>query len=156
MVTYYHEMSMKILRTCFYAFDLLMVMIVLATILYAVSVDSCWRILFLDIPLFLRFCANILLYRRVWWSIVPIAVFTLLFGIVYTSGFFNLSIFQTANLLATLLGWRSSGIYADFEKYVGMESVLSLIFIWVWLAPIAIYGIQFIREKIYRQWLSLV
>lgn len=51
------------MRRCFYVFDLLMVLIVIATIAHAVVITSYPEILLLDVSVLLRFNTSILLYR---------------------------------------------------------------------------------------------
>lgn len=128
---------MNTFRKGFYAFDILMVLIVIATIAHAAVITSYPEILLLDVSVLLRFNTSILLYRRERWSVAPIVVFTVLFGIAYTCGLFDNAIFRTAELLGIMLG-----------NYVNMKFVLNLIFIWMWFAPVAVYAFQAVRRKL--------
>lgn len=81
---------MKKLCFCFYVFDLLILAVMVFSINHAMTFQSWWPIIFLDIALLLRLAAPFLLCRRVRWRVLPIVAFTAIFGyFVLTDAFHN-------------------------------------------------------------------
>ena len=80
---------METIRKGFYVLDLLVLAILMVCIEHTMVYETEWGFLVLDVALLLRFNITFLLYRRERMSIIPIAIFTVLFGYVVLSGNFQ-------------------------------------------------------------------
>lgn len=137
-------MGINVFRKCFYVSDILMILIVLASLLHcAIEVTGYLEIL-LSSSLLLRINICILLYRREQWSIVPILVYIVFFGIIYTSGIFHESaIMRMAELPEIIIG-----NYVTLDLYAYMKPAIALVFAWMWLAPFFVYVIQTVCKRL--------
>ena len=94
---------MDTLRKGFYVLDLLVLAILMVCIIHTVVYDNEWGFLILDAALLLRFNSTFLLYRKEKMSIVPIVIFTLLFGFAMLSGTFENTIIRMSEYPSIVL-----------------------------------------------------
>ena len=138
---------MNTLRKGFYVIDLLLLLVVVFCINHTVVFVEYWPFVILDIAILLRLNGGILLYRRERWSIFPILVFTLLFGVYYCTGIFNNTMFRMAEYPAIIMGLSDPNVV---EKNICAENILNGIFLWVWLMPVVAYLYQAVRKQTVR------
>ena len=87
---------MDTLRKGFYVLDLLVLALLMVCIEHTMVYETEWGFLILDVALLLRFNCTFLLYRKEKMSLIPITIFTVLFGYVVLSGAFGNTIFRMA------------------------------------------------------------
>lgn len=136
---------MNILRKGLFVIDVLLLLVVVFCISHTLAFVQYWPFLLLDIALLSRFNSVILLYRKEKWSIVPIIVFVILFGVYYCNGIFDNTIFRMAEYPSIVLGTQD---YDVIEKNIIGERILNIIFLWVWLIPVVVYLYQAIRKQL--------
>ena len=85
---------METIRKGFYVLDLLVLALLMVCIEHTVTYETEWGFLVLDVALLLRFNCTFLLYRKEKMSLIPITIFTILFGYVVLSGAFENTIFR--------------------------------------------------------------
>ena len=95
---------METLRKGFYVLDLLVLALLMVCISHTMAYETEWGFLSLDVALLLRFNSTFLLYRRERMSIIPIALFTILFGYVVLSGDFQNTIFRMSEYPSIVFG----------------------------------------------------
>lgn len=94
---------METLRKGFYVLDLLVLALLMVCINHTMAYETEWGFLVLDVALLLRFNCTFLLYRKEKMSIIPIAIFTVLFGYVVLSGDFQNTIFRMSEYPSIVL-----------------------------------------------------
>ena len=111
---------MKTLRKGFYVLDLLVLAVLLVCIIHTVVYDNEWGFLILDAALLLRFNITLLLYRKEKMSIVPIVIFTLLFGFAVLTGTFENTIIRMSEYPRILSNAQSVGNAREVCHLLGM------------------------------------
>ena len=133
---------METLRKGFYVLDLLVLALLMVCINHTMVYETGWGFLALDVALLLRFNSTFLLYRRERMSIIPIALFTILFGYVVLSGDFQNTIFRMSEHPSIVLNTQP----LDNDRFVSIrypvvEFLVRCIIYWAWLMPIAVYAV---------------
>lgn len=152
-------MMMETLRKGFYVLDLLVLALLMVCISHTMAYETEWGFLTLDVALLLRFNNSFLLYRKEKMSIIPISLFTLLFGYVVLSGDFQNTIFRMSEYPSIVLNTQSM----DDNRYISIrypviESLVKCIIYWAWLMPIVVYTVLSIRQRTVNnqyQWYDL-
>jgi len=152
-------MMMETLRKGFYVLDLLVLALLMVCISHTMAYETEWGFLTLDVALLLRFNNTFLLYRKEKMSIIPISLFTLLFGYVVLSGDFQNTIFRMSEYPSIVLNTQSM----DDNRYISIrypviESLVKCIIYWAWLMPIVVYTVLSIRQRTVNnqyQWYDL-
>lgn len=151
---------METIRKGFYVLDLLVLALLMVCIEHTVTYETEWGFLVLDVALLLRFNCTFLLYRKEKMSLIPITIFTILFGYVVLSGAFENIIFRMAEYPSVVLNTRPLDVDGDISiRYPVMESLVKYIIYWAWLMPLAVYAVLAIsREtlKKHYRWYDLV
>lgn len=150
---------METLRKGFYVLDLLVLALLMVCISHTMAYETEWGFLTLDVALLLRFNNSFLLYRKEKMSIIPISLFTLLFGYVVLSGDFQNTIFRMSEYPSIVLNTQSM----DDNRYISIrypviESLVKCIIYWAWLMPIVVYTVLSIRQRTVNnqyQWYDL-
>ncbi len=150
---------METLRKGFYVLDLLVLALLMVCISHTMAYETEWGFLTLDVALLLRFNNTFLLYRKEKMSIIPISLFTLLFGYVVLSGDFQNTIFRMSEYPSIVLNTQSM----DDNRYISIrypviESLVKCIIYWAWLMPIVVYTVLSIRQRTVNnqyQWYDL-
>lgn len=147
-------------RKGFYVLDLLVLALLMVCINHTMAYETEWGFLVLDVALLLRFNCTFLLYRKEKMSLIPITIFTILFGYVVLSGAFENTIFRVAEYPSVVLNTRPLDVDGDISiRYPVMESLVKYIIYWAWLMPLAVYAVLAIsREtlKKHYRWYDLV
>lgn len=139
---------MGTLRKGFYVLDLLVLALLMVCIEHTVVYDNEWGFLILNIAVLLRFNVTFLLYRRERLSIIPIVIFTLLFGYVVLSGSFENTIFRMGEYPSIVLNTQPlDGHRFIYMRYPAVEFVVKCIIYWAWLMPMVIYTIGAFRRQ---------
>jgi len=142
-----NSIIMKKLCFCFYVFDLLILAVMVFSINHAMTFQSWWPIIFLDIALLLRLTAPFLLCRGVRWRILPIVAFTAIFGyFVLTDAFHNV-IYRMALYPGVIL--HKESLLKGGSSWSGLsngELLVWCVIVWTWLMPLLVYVIQFSRD----------
>lgn len=133
-------------RKGFYVLDLLVLAMLMVAIGHAVVFDNNWELLLLDYAILLRFNSCFLLYRKERYGIIPIALFTLLFGYAVLTGLLDNTIFRMGEFPGILFNSQPSGGEYIIERHLAGESWVRCIIYWAWLIPILVYGIQSLRR----------
>ena len=135
-------MMMEILRKGFYVLDLVVLALLMVCINHTMAYETEWGFLALDVALILRFNSTFLLYRNERMSIIPIAIFMLLFGYVVLSGDFQNTIFRMSEYPSIVLNTQpfDNGRFISI-RYPGVELLVRSIIYWAWLMPIAVYAV---------------
>lgn len=144
-------MTMDILRKGFYVLDLLVLAVLLVCIIHSVVYDNEWGFLILDAALLLRFNSTFLLYRKEKMSIVPIVMFTLLFGFTVLSGTFENTIIRMSEYPSIVLSAQPAGDVHICQRYVAMELLVKCVIYWTWLMPVIIYAALAISRKLQKK-----
>ena len=141
-------MMMETLRKGLYVLDLLILALLMVCINHTMAYETEWGFLALDIALLLRFNSTLLLYRRERMGIIPITLFTVLFGNVVLSGDFQNTIFRMAEYPSIVLNIQplENGRFASI-RYPGVELLVRCIIYWVWLMPMALYAVLTIKRR---------
>ena len=151
---------MDTLRKGFYVLDLLVLALLMVCIDHTVTYETEWGFLVLDVALLLRFNSTFLLYRRERMSIIPIAIFMVLFGYVVLSGAFENTIFRMAEYPSIVLNTQPLDVDGDISiRYPVMESLVKCIIYWAWLMPLAIYVVLAIGRRTLKnnyRWYDLI
>ena len=150
---------METIRKGFYAFDLLMLVLLAYSVNHTVTYDNNWAFLFMDYALLLRFNSLLLLYRKEAMNIIPIAVFMVLFSYFVLSGTFQNTIFRMWRFPEILFdNMTFDGKYVLQKNTCGESRVKALIG-WAWLMPIVTYIVQRLKRITVRsgyRWYELV
>lgn len=151
---------MDTLRKGFYVLDLLVLALLFVCINHTIAYETEWGFLVLDVALLLRFNCTFLLYRKEKMSIIPITLFTFLFGYVVLSGDFQNTIFRMSEYPSIVLNTQplDNGRFISI-RYPGVEFLVRCIIYWAWLLPIAVYAVLAIcRRTVNNQyrWYDLV
>lgn len=142
---------MNTLRKGFYVLDLLVLAILMVCIIHTVVYDNEWGFLILDAALLLRFNSTFLLYRKEKMSIVPIVIFTLLFGFAMLSGTFENTIIRMSEYPSIVLNTQYTGDEHVCQRYVAMEMLVKCVIYWAWLMPVIIYAALAISRKLQKK-----
>lgn len=142
---------MDTLRKGFYVLDLLVLTILMVCIIHTVVYDNEWGFLILDAALLLRFNNTFLLYRKEKMSIVPIVIFTLLFGFAMLSGTFENTIIRMSEYPSIVLNTQSTGDEHICQRYVAMELLVKCVIYWTWLMPVIIYATLAISRRLQKK-----
>lgn len=142
---------MNTLRKGFYVLDLLVLAILMVCIIHTVVYDNEWGFLILDAVLLLRFNSTFLLYRKEKMSIVPIVIFTLLFGFAMLSGTFENTIIRMSEYPSIVLNTQHTGDEHVCQRYVAMEMLVKCVIYWAWLMPVIIYAALAISRKLQKK-----
>ncbi len=139
---------METLRKGFYVLDLLVLALLMVCINHTMAYETEWGFLALDVALLLRFNSTFLLYRRESMSIIPITLFTVLFGYVVLSGDFQNTIFRMAEYPSIVLNTQplENGRFISI-RYPGVELLVRCIIYWAWLMPMALYAVLTIKRR---------
>lgn len=152
-------MTMDTLRKGFYVLDLLVLAVLLVCIIHTVVYDNDWGFLILDAALLLRYNSTFLLYRKEKMSIIPIVIFTLLFGFTVLSGTFENTIFRMSEDPSIVLNSQPTGDERICQRYVAMELLVKCVIYWAWLMPIVAYAILAISQRLKKneyRWYDLM
>lgn len=152
-------MTMDTLRKGFYVLDLLVLAVLLVCIIHTVVYDNEWGFLILDAALLLRFNSTFLLYRKEKMSIVPIVIFTLLFGFTVLSGTFENTIIRMSEYPSIVLSAQPAGDVHICQRYVAMELLVKCVIYWTWLMPIVAYTVLTISQRLKKnehRWYDLM
>lgn len=152
-------MTMDTLRKGFYVLDLLVLAILMVCIIHTVVYDNEWGFLILDAALLPRFNSTFLLYRKEKMSIVPIVIFTLLFGFAVLSGTFENTIIRMSEYPSIVLNSQSTGDEHVCQRYVAMELLVKCVIYWAWLMPIVAYAVLAISQRLKKneyRWYDLM
>ena len=150
---------MDTLRKGFYVLDLLVLAILMVCIIHTVVYDNEWGFLILDAALLLRFNSTFLLYRKEKMSIVPIVIFTLLFGFAMLSGTFENTIIRMSEYPSIVLNTQHTGDEHVCQRYVAMEMLVKCVIYWAWLMPIVAYAVLTISQRLKKneyRWYDLM
>lgn len=151
---------MVTLRKGLYVLDLLVLALLMLCINHTMTYETEWGFLVLDVALLLRFNSTFLLYRKEKMSIIPITIFTVLFGYVVLSGAFENTIFRMAEYPSVVLNTRPLDVDGDISiRYPVIESLVNCIIYWAWLMPLAVYAVLAISRKTLKnhyRWHDLV
>lgn len=142
---------MDTLRKGFYVLDLLVLAILMVCIIHTVVYDNEWGFLILDAALLLRFNSTFLLYRKEKMSIVPIVIFTLLFGFAMLSGTFEDTIIRMSEYPSIVLNTQHTGDEHVCQRYVAMEMLVKCVIYWTWLMPVIIYAALAISRRLQKK-----
>ena len=150
---------METLRKGFYVLDPLVLALLMVCINHTMAYETEWGFLALDVALLLRFNSTFLLYRRERMGIIPITLFTVLFGYVVLSGDFQNTIFRMSEYPSIVLNTQP----LDNDRFVsirypGVEFLVRCIIYWAWLMPIAVYAVLAINRRTMNnqyQWYDL-
>ena len=139
---------MDTLRKEFYVLDLLVLALLMVCINHTMVYETEWGFLALDVSLLLRFNSTFLLYRKKKMSIIPISLFTLLFGYVVLSGDFQNTIFRMSEYPSIVLNTQplDNGRFISI-RYPGVEFLVRCIIYWAWLMPIVVYAVLAINRR---------
>lgn len=150
---------MNTLRKGFYVLDLLVLAVLLVCVIHTVVYDNEWGFLILDAALLLRFNSTFLLYRKEKMSIVPIVIFTLLFGFAMLSGTFENTIIRMSEYPSIVLNTQHTGDEHVCQRYVAMEMLVKCVIYWAWLMPIVAYAVLAISQRLKKneyRWYDLM
>ena len=150
---------MDTLRKGFYVLDLLVLAVLMVCIIHTVVYDNEWGFLILDAALLLRFNSTFLLYRKEKMSIVPIVIFTLLFGFAMLSGTFENTIIRMSEYPSIVLNSQPTGDEHICQRYVAMELLVKCVIYWAWLMPIVAYAVLSISQRLKKneyRWYDLM
>ena len=150
---------MDTLRKGFYVLDLLVLAILMVCIIHTVVYDNEWGFLILDAALLLRFNSTFLLYRKEKMSIVPIVIFTLLFGFAMLSGTFENTIIRMSEYPSIVLNTQHTEDEHVCQRYVAMEMLVKCVIYWAWLMPIVAYAVLTISQRLKKneyRWYDLM
>ena len=150
---------METLRKGFYVLDLLVLALLMVCINHTMAYETEWGFLALDVALLLRFNSTFRLYRRESMGIIPITLFTVLFGYVVLSGDFQNTIFRMSEYPSIVLNTQP----LDNDRFVSIrypvvEFLVRCIIYWAWLMPIAVYAVLAINRRTMNnqyQWYDL-
>ena len=135
-------MMMDTLRKGFYVLDLLVLALLFVCINHTIAYETEWGFLVLDVALLLRFNCTFLLYRKEKMSIIPIAIFTVLFGYVVLSGDFQNTIFRMSEYPSIVLNTQPLANDRFISmRYPSVDFIVRCIIYWAWLMPIAVYAV---------------
>lgn len=150
---------METIRKGFYTFDLLMLVLLAYSVNHTITYDNNWAFLFMDYALLLRFNSLLLLYRKEAMSIIPIAVFMVLFSYFVLSGIFQNTIIRMGRFPEILFdNMTFDGEYVLHKNTSGELRAKALIG-WAWLMPIVTYIVQKLKRITLRggyRWYELV
>lgn len=135
------------LRKGFYVLDLLVLALLIVCIEHTVTYDNRWGFLVMDVALLLRFNSTILLYRKERMSIIPIAMFMLLFGYVIMSGAFVNTISRMSEYPSILLNTKPLGNEFIVERHTIGEFCVKGIIYWAWLMPMMAYTVLALSRR---------
>ena len=139
---------MVTLRKGFYVLDLLVLALLMVCINHTMVYETEWGFLALDVALLLRFNSTFLLYRNEKMSIIPITLFTVLFGYVVLSGDFQNAIFRMSEYPSIVLNTQPLDNGRSISiRNPGVESLVKCIIYWAWLMPIVVYALLAISRK---------
>lgn len=138
---------MNTLRKGFYVLDLLVLAVLLVCVIHTVVYDNEWDFLILDAALLLRFNSTFLLYRKEKMCIVPIVIFTLLFGFAVLSGTFENTIIRMSEYPNIVLNTKPTVNEYIRQRYVAMELLVKCVIYWAWLMPIVAYAVLAISHR---------
>jgi len=135
-------------RKGFYVLDLLVLALLMVCINHTMAYETEWGFWALDIALLLRFNSTLLLYRRESMSIIPITLFTVLYGYVVLSGVFQNTIFRMAEYPSIVLNTQplENGRFISI-RYLGVELLVRCIIYWTWLMPVVVYAVLTIKRR---------
>lgn len=135
-------------RKGFYVLDLLVLALLMVCINHTMAYETEWFFWALDIALLLRFNSTLLLYRRESMSIIPITLFTVLYGYVVLSGVFQNTIFRMAEYPSIVLNTQplENGRFISI-RYLGVELLVRCIIYWTWLMPVVVYAVLTIKRR---------
>ena len=134
---------MKKLCFCFYVFDLLILAVMVFSINHAMTFQSWWPIIFIDIALLLRLAAPFLLCRRVRWRILPIVVLTAILSYFVLTDAFQNVIYRMALYPGVIL--HNESLLQGGSFWSGLstgELLVWCVIVWTWLMPLVIYLVQ--------------
>lgn len=139
---------METLRKGFYVLDLLVLALLMVCINHTMAYETEWGFLALDVALLLRFNSTFLLYRRERMGIIPITLFTVLFGYMVLSGDFQNTIFRMSEYPSIVLNTQ----LLDNDRFVsirypGVEFLVRSIIYWAWLMPILTYAVLAVMRR---------
>lgn len=139
---------METLRKGFYVLDLLVQALLMVCINHTMVYETEWGFLALDVALLLRFNSTFLLYRKEKMSIIPITLFTVLFGYMVLSGDFQNTIFRMSEYPSIVLNTQ----LLDNDRFVsirypGVEFLVRSIIYWAWLMPILTYAVLAVMRR---------
>ena len=139
---------METLRKGFYVLDLLVLALLMVCINHTMAYETEWGFLALDVALLLRFNSTFLLHRRERMSIIPITIFTVIFGYVVLSGDFQNTILRMSEYPSIVLNTQplDNGSFISI-RYPVVELFVRCIIYWAWLLPIAVYAVLAINRK---------
>ena len=133
---------METLRKGFYVLDLLVLALMMVCINHTMAYETEGGFLALDVALLLRFNITFLLYRRERMSIIPIVIFTVLFGDVVLSGDFQNTIFRMSEYPSIVLDTQPLANERFISmRYPSVDFIVRCIIYWAWLMPIAVYAV---------------
>ena len=135
-------------RKGFYVLDLLVLALLMVCINHTMAYETEWGFWALDIALLLRFNSTLLLYRRESMSIIPITLFTVLYGYVVLSGVFQNTIFRMAEYPSIVLNTQplENGRFISI-RYLDVELLVRCIIYWTWLMPVVVYAVLTIKRR---------
>lgn len=139
---------METLRKGFYVLDLLVLALLMVCINHTLVYETEWGFLTLDVALLLRFNSTFLLYRKEKMSIIPITIFTVIFGYVVLSGDSQNTIFRMSEYPSIVLNTQpldNSRIISI--RYPDVEFLVRCIIYWAWLMPIVVYAVLAIYRR---------
>jgi hypothetical protein len=135
-------MMMETLRKGFYVLDLLVLALMMVCINHTMAYETEGGFLALDVALLLRFNITFLLYRRERMSIIPIVIFTVLFGDVVLSGDFQNAIYRMSEYPSIVLNTQPLANERFISmRYPSVDFIVRCIIYWAWLMPIAVYAV---------------
>ena len=141
-------MMMETLRKGFYVLDLLVLALLMVCINHTMTYETEWGFLLLDVALLLRFNSTFLLYRKEKMSIIPITIFTVIFGYVVLSGDFQNTIFRMSEYPSIVLNTQplDNSRFVSI-RYLGVELLVRCIIYWTWLMPVVVYAVLTIKRR---------
>ena len=139
---------METLRKGFYVLDLLVLTLLMVCINHTMVYETEWGFLALDIALLLRFNSTFLLYRRERMGIIPITIFSVLFGYVVLSGDFQNTIYRMSEYPSIVLNTQPLDNSRFISiRYPDVEFLVRCIIYWAWLMPIVVYAVLAINRR---------
>lgn len=151
---------METLRKGFYVLDLLALALLMVSINHTMTYETEWGFLVLDVALLLRFNCTFLLYRKERMSIIPVALFTLLFGYVVLSGAFENTIFRMGEYPSIVLNSQPLDVNSYISmRYPVVEFLVECVIYWAWLIPLVVYAVLAIGRRTlinHYRWYELV
>lgn len=140
---------MKPFRICFYLFDLLMFLVFFGCLRHCMWFESTWEVVSMHILLLLRLAVPYLMYRRYWWSIIPMVISTVLFvpfmgGDAFKNTIYNMGLFPSVVLNRPEL-LQGEHFWLDMTNG---EFLVWMIVAWTWVVPYLAYAVWHVTKRI--------